>query len=238
MPIAVVCPACKAKLKAPDALLGKTVKCPGCSKPILVKASASPAPGPASTPANKKPAKKPVPEVLDDEVVDEAAPLEDETEAPPRPTKKSRGADNGVGGEEELLSTPGGPSTDKERGSAMWIHLMPVVLGFCCGIGNLISLVMWISKRKESAFIDHHGKTWLNAMINLITVGFALGIVSSVVGFVAGFAGSTVAMLVNGLFSLTFLALGVYSLVMFIIAALKAKKGEWFEHRVLFKVLK
>ena len=88
---------------------------------------------------------------------------------------------------------------------------------------------MWISKRKESAFIDHHGKTWLNFLINVFAVSIGLGIVSTVLGIVAGFMGSTVAMIVNGLFSLIFLAFAVYILVMHVMVGLKAKKGEWAE---------
>jgi hypothetical protein len=37
MPIAVQCPSCKRKLNAPDKLLGKRVKCPGCGNAFAVK---------------------------------------------------------------------------------------------------------------------------------------------------------------------------------------------------------
>ncbi|HWG47772.1 MAG TPA: DUF4870 domain-containing protein [Gemmataceae bacterium] len=235
MPIAVVCPACKAKLKAPDNLIGKTVKCPGCTKPVLVKAVAAPT---TPVPAVKKPVKQPAPPVLDDEPFDDEEPVK--AEVPARPKKKPRIDEDEVEDNEEAASPPppGGPSTDKERGTAMWIHLLPVVLSCCGGIGTLISLIMWISKRKESLFIDHHGKTWLNFLINIFAVSIGLVILSTVLGIVAGFMGSTVAMIVNGLFGLLYLALAIYVIVMQIMVALKAKKGEWAEYRVLFKVMK
>jgi hypothetical protein len=233
MTVPVVCPACKAKLKAPDNLIGKTVKCPSCTKPVLVKAAAGPAPAVTPAPLVKKPVKQPAPPVLEEEPLDE---VEDELDVPePKKKKKKRASEDG--GEE--VAAPGGPSTDKERSTAMWIHLLPIVLGCCFGVGSLISLILWITKRKESAFIDHHGKTWLNWAINLIVVTFLFGIVSGVLQTIGGLTGSgTVAMLVSGLVGLLGFALGVGILVMQIMIALKAKKGEWAEYRVLFKVLK
>src|SRR5579862_8349544 len=40
MPIATLCPKCKAKLKGPDALVGHTLKCPGCGTPVTITAAA------------------------------------------------------------------------------------------------------------------------------------------------------------------------------------------------------
>ena len=230
MPVTVVCPACKSKLKAPDNLIGKAVKCPSCAKPVLVKAAAAaPAPAPA---APKKPPVKPAP-VIDEEPIEELDSVEDEV-APPR---KQRPAE--VEGDEAGSPLPGGPTTEKERGTAMWIHLLPIVLGWCCGIGTWISLFMWISKRKESAFIDHHGKTWLNWVINIFVVSFLFGIIAGVLQTIGGLSGSgTVAMIVSGLVGLLGFVLTIAIVVMQIMVAMKAKKGEWAEYKVLFKVLK
>lgn len=211
MPVVVVCPSCNARMKAPDNLVGKTVKCPGCAALVQVKAPAS-APAPAPAPVVRKPAPKPV------EEVEEVVPIEDEEAAAPPP--------------------PGGPSTDKERSTAMWIHLLPIILSCCGGIGTFISLFLWISKRKESAFIDHHGKTWLNFLINMTVLFIALGILSGVLGFVGGLISQTLGTIISSLFGLVIFALAVYAIVMYVMMGLKAKKGEWAEYRVLFKVLK
>lgn len=222
MPVAVVCPSCKAKLKAPETLIGKTVKCPGCTKPVLVKAVASaPAAPPSPAPAARKPAKQPTP--VEEEPIDEIPAAEDQEEAAQ---------------DEAAAAALGGPSTDKERGTAMWIYLLPILLSCCMGIGSFISLFMWISKRKESPFIDYHGKNWLNLLINLFAVMVVLMIVSTILGFVAALLSDVLGTLVSGLFSLLMLAVAVYSLVLTIVAALKAKKGEWYQYRLLFKVLK
>ncbi|HTU17123.1 MAG TPA: DUF4870 domain-containing protein [Gemmataceae bacterium] len=234
MPVTVVCPACKSKLKAPDTLIGKAVKCPGCGKPVLVKAAASaPAPAPAAAP--KKPPVKLAP-VIEEEPIEELEPVEDEVESP-QPKKKKRPAE--ADGDEAGAPSPGGPTTDKERSTAMWIHLLPIVLGWCCGLGSWISLFMWISKRKESAFVDHHGKTWLNWVINLLVVGFLFGIISGVLQTIGGLSGSqTVALITTSLVGLLGFAMSITILVMQVMVALKAKKGEWAEYKVLFKVLK
>ena len=213
MPVVVVCPSCNAKMKAPDNLVGKTVKCPGCAALVQVKAPASAsAPAPAPAPVVRKPAPKPVAEV------EEVAPIEDEEAAAP--------------------PSPGGPSTDKERSTAMWIHLLPILLGGCCGIGYFIPLFLWTSKRKESPFIDHHGKTWLNWVINLFVLGFGLGIVYGALTGIASFLPDVAKMIVAGLLGLLYFALIIALLVMQVMMGLKAKNGEWAEYRVLFKVLK
>jgi hypothetical protein len=58
MPIPVICPSCKAKLKAPERAVGLTLDCPACKEPVLVTMQARPpAAKPAAappTPANPK----------------------------------------------------------------------------------------------------------------------------------------------------------------------------------------
>lgn len=234
MPITIVCPGCKSKLKAPENLIGKAVKCPSCSKAVLIKAPAAPPLAPAPAPAIKKPV-KPAPAIEEQSLQEDLDPVEDEIESPLPEKKRKRKNEDAEAGS----SISGGPTTDKERGTAMWIHLLPIVLGWCCGMGTWISLFLWISKRKESAFIDHHGKTWLNWVINLFVVGFLFGILSGILQTVGGLTGSsTVSMIGGGFVGLLSLALAITFVVMQVMVALKAKKGEWAEYKVLFKVLK
>jgi hypothetical protein len=56
MAIAYFCPNCKAKLKGPDQLVGRTLKCPGCSAPVTIPASAIVAAPPAAPPPAAPPA--------------------------------------------------------------------------------------------------------------------------------------------------------------------------------------
>src|SRR5690349_12337789 len=106
MPVTVACPSCKAKVKAPDRLIGTTVKCPNCGGPIKVAVTADLGLGPApklapeaiaATPAWQPPAEPGLDEleVLDEGVAEaeEAViedrprsrrPLEDEEDDRPR----------------------------------------------------------------------------------------------------------------------------------------------------------
>jgi uncharacterized Tic20 family protein len=230
MPVTIVCPGCKAKLKAPDNLLGKTVKCPSCSKAVLVKAPAAAAP--ASVPApTKKPQVKRAPVVEEDptedmEPTEDMGPLEDqlpdeEEEVEARPKKRKRS------------------SSDSERSTASLIHLCTLINLILAPVGLLVPLFLWISKRKESAFVDHHFKTWLNFQISMFVVGLG------VMFLFGGLAGVGFAMrwwwlgviFIVFLVLITF-ALSVYMLIMYIVAGMKAKKGEWFEYRVLFRAFK
>jgi hypothetical protein len=60
MPIPLICPSCKAKLQAPDAALGRVLKCPACKGEVkVIVAAPAPAPKPAApapNPAAKAPA--------------------------------------------------------------------------------------------------------------------------------------------------------------------------------------
>jgi hypothetical protein len=55
MPVRIQCASCQAGINAPDHLVGKKVKCPKCSAPVLVVAGMTPAPaappGPRAAPA-------------------------------------------------------------------------------------------------------------------------------------------------------------------------------------------
>src|SRR5579884_2860870 len=102
MPVTVLCSKCRAKLKAPDALIGKTIKCPGCGtpnkiqapEPAAASAPPKPAPAPAAPPPKPAPAPAPVaapsggqlPEDFDPGLLDDTAP---KPPAPATPPPKS-----------------------------------------------------------------------------------------------------------------------------------------------------
>ena len=156
MPVAVICPTCRAKLKAPDGLIGKTVKCPRCATPVLVKeigaaAAIAPAPSRMATtprPAPKKP-RPPEPEVLDEEPADEMLDEVEDEEVEVRPKKKK--------GKGEKRSVKSGDTSDSERSTASFIHFATLINLIAAPFGHLVALLLWIMKRKESAFVDHHG---------------------------------------------------------------------------------
>lgn len=230
MPITIVCPGCKAKLKAPDSLIGKSVKCPGCSKVVVVKAATAPAPAPVPDPP-KKSAVKPAPLFEEDptedmEPTEDMGPMENETpaeedEVEARPKKRKRGS-----------------SSDSERSTASFIHLGTLINLVFPPIGLLVPIFLWISKRKESAFVDHHGKTWLNFQISMFVLNLGLMFLLGALAGAGFFINWWIGMLFVVLLFLAAFGLSIYMLIMNIVAGTKAKKGEWFEYKVLFRVMK
>jgi uncharacterized Tic20 family protein len=65
-----------------------------------------------------------------------------------------------------------------------------------------------------------------------------LSILSGILSFVGGLIHNMVGTAISGLSGLVIFAIVVYGLVMSLITGLKAKKGEWYQPRMLFKVLK
>jgi uncharacterized Tic20 family protein len=231
MPIAVICPRCKAKMKAPDTLVGKIVKCPGCATSVLIPAAGAPQPVPASGAAGRPtpppasasappphaivdrleevPDKDEVADVLPaeeaDEVVEEVEAIEEETDDlevvsdRPRPKKKGRGV------------------TEAERTTAMLLYFSSFLFGI---FGPLI---IWLVKKADSKYIDHHGKSALNFLLSV-------GIPSTIVCITAGGAAALLNIAGFGLALLMFSTLSLISLyatVLLIIFAVKAKNGDW-----------
>ena len=104
MPILVVCAECKARLNAPDAAAGKTLKCPKCQSALVVPAvAAAPEfevvdeePAPAKKPAAAPPAKKKI--VVEDDDDDDRPKAkkqrDDDGDDRPRARKRSRDDDD------------------------------------------------------------------------------------------------------------------------------------------------
>jgi uncharacterized Tic20 family protein len=225
MPFAVICPGCKAKIKVPDALLGKVFKCPGCSVGVRVPVMSLPNPGIRQGPA--RPPAGPVVERLeevtdeddivdvlpaeqtDDDLVEEvgdAAEVVDDLEVvnrkrPKQREKRARGV------------------TENDRMLSMLLYLSSFLFGF------FGPLVFWLVKKDESPFISHHGKSALNFLFSLlIPTVFAFGF-----GFAMTLALGGAAFAIWVLLWIAFAFLSLYSIVMIFIAAFKAKDGEWFE---------
>ncbi len=113
-------------------------------------------------------------------------------------------------------------SAGDENTWAAVVHLASFaayVLPFLGGI--LGPLVVWIIKKEESSFVDEHGKACLNFQISL----FIYYIVAAILMFV-----------VIGVFIA--IGLWLFSIVMTIIAALKASEGEHFEYPITIRFIK
>ncbi len=105
-------------------------------------------------------------------------------------------------------------TTNDERTLAMLCH----ITGLISFIGPLI---VWLLKKDESEFIDANGKQALNFQISI----FIYSIVAS--------------MLIVILIGIPLLiAIGLFNLVMIILASVKALNGEVFEYPLSMKILK
>ena len=94
--------------------------------------------------------------------------------------------------------------------------------GFIIPLGNIIApLVIWMIKRAESPFIDDQGKEALNFQISMIIYAVISWILVTIfIGYLLLFA------------------VGIFDIVMVIMAALKANEGERFRYPLCIRFTK
>lgn len=102
-----------------------------------------------------------------------------------------------------------------ERVFAIFAHLGTIIGGF------LVPLIIWMVKKDDSKFIDHHGKEALNFQITIF-IGYFIGVILTFV--------------IIGLFIL--FACWVLSLVCAIMAALKANESKPYRYPVSWRIIK
>jgi uncharacterized Tic20 family protein len=124
---------------------------------------------------------------------------------------------------------PTGPaqaSGSPEKDARLWCmlcHLAIIVPCFPC----VLTLIIWMIKKKEFPSVDVHGKRALNFQLSVFIVSFAIVIASVVLSFVhLGFIG-----LINWPIWLAAAVLGV-------IAGIKANNGENYEYPWSLKLIK
>ncbi len=101
--------------------------------------------------------------------------------------------------------------TQDEKTMAMLCHLLGLLTGF---VGPLI---LWLVKKDESRFVDHHGKESLNFQITITILVLGLTIIAVILSFV--FIGIL-------LFPLIFVVV-ILAIVAEIMTCLSASRGEW-----------
>lgn len=109
------------------------------------------------------------------------------------------------------------------RDEKMWAticHLMGLAYYFG-GVGGLIgTLIVWLLKKDDSPVIDAHGKAAVNFQITMT--------IFSMVSFILVFVGIGVLLL---------FALSIFNLIVVIIAAIKANKGELYRYPLSLKLI-
>jgi len=116
---------------------------------------------------------------------------------------------------------PGFPS-DSERNWAVFSHLggfalylLPFAFGHI-----LVPLVIWLTKRHESAFIEENAREALNFQISVTIYGIVCGVL---VFLLVGIA--------------LLLALAVFQFVLMVVASVRASQGEVYRYPFTLRLL-
>lgn len=111
---------------------------------------------------------------------------------------------------------PGAPGvvTPDDRTMALLIHLLALVSGF------LGPLIIWLVKRDQSAFVDHHGKEGLNFQLTLL---------------LAWFVAMLAALILIGLLLIPVLL--VLQILFPILAAVAANRGELYRYPLTIRFI-
>jgi uncharacterized Tic20 family protein len=129
-------------------------------------------------------------------------------------------------------STSGNYSpSESEKSTGMLLWLLALL-----GVG-IVSLIMWIMKRKESRFIDHQGKTMLNLTITNFIELVLCGVIMGVGGYVMT-QSVMVGLIIVGLGAAVLGFIYLFTFIIVIIALIKAKNGVWYYPPLCLKLLK
>jgi uncharacterized Tic20 family protein len=117
--------------------------------------------------------------------------------------------------------------TADDRQWGMFAHLSALLGLFVGGMTFLGPLIVWLAKKDQSRFVDYHGKEALNFQLNILIYSLILvaaSVVTCGVGLIV-----TIPL---------FMVLGVWGIVMPIIAGMKANQGERYEYPATFRIIK
>ncbi len=121
---------------------------------------------------------------------------------------------------------PGGPSssrTQEEKSWGMYCHLAALA-GLVVPGGSVVGpLICWLMKKDEIPFADRHGKESVNFQLNILIyalISIPIGIITFGFGF------------------LLTAAVGVYGMVMPVLAGMKANEGQEYQYPYTFRLLK
>lgn len=116
----------------------------------------------------------------------------------------------------------GATSPTSEYSTAMWAHLSALLISYvACGLGFIGPLIIMNGQGKQSAFVRHHAVEALNFSLTVLIAYIVSGVLIIVV---------------IGLFLLPIVAIG--SLVLYIMAAVAANRGEWYRYPVNIRFVK
>jgi uncharacterized Tic20 family protein len=114
-----------------------------------------------------------------------------------------------------------GLAKQEERSLGLACHLLAFV-GMVFPFGNILGpLVIWLVKKDDSAFVDDQGKEALNFNITISIAGFVAFLLTFVV-----------------IGAILLPIIGIFWLVMTIVAAVKANGGEYYRYPLTLRLIK
>ncbi len=122
-------------------------------------------------------------------------------------------------------------STHSERQYAMWMHLSLLGNLFAPVVIFVLPLVMWLTKKDESPFIDDHGRETVNFHITLGIYALLLPILGAIVGVLL--CGVGVIVTVPVALVLPY----VLGLIGMIAASKAANRGEYYRYPMTIRFL-
>ncbi|MCD6418610.1 DUF4870 domain-containing protein [bacterium] len=104
--------------------------------------------------------------------------------------------------------------TGDERTMALLVHIGGIITGF------IVPLIIWLIKKDESDFVDHHGQEALNFQITVLIAMFVSAILTYVV-----------------IDCLLLSVVMIADIVFGVLAAVAANKGEWYKYPVSIRIV-
>jgi hypothetical protein len=114
------------------------------------------------------------------------------------------------------------PLTNEAKNWAMLCHLAALLAAPLVGFGHIVGpLFVWLLKRNEHPFIDHHGRESLNFQISMsIYALVVLPLLCIVIGIPL------------------LIALGVADVILVVVAAIKASSGQPYRYPLSIRLVK
>lgn len=161
---------------------------------------------------------------------------------------------------EESNFTPTYPTEipEEQRSLGMWMHLAPLLSSFVNlflpipFLSLIVTIVLYYTQKDKGEFVKQHGKESLNFQITFALVMVILLIAMAFIfggALLSAFFGGTLdssnvgagAMKMLGsalLMGLLFLSIGIFSLVVIVIASIRAKDGKMYRYPISIRLVK
>lgn len=235
MPILVECHACGKTLRAPDHAAGKSSFCPGCGANVEIPAESASVSESAwetgnAAPANQQRAEEPAYQYTPPGAGPASGSRFQECPSCGHEISRSAVACPNCG--ERFASrqrNQGVSAQDQTLG--MLCHLLAFSMFVGIPLGNILApLALWMIKKDESEYVDHHGRESLNFQLSLLILLVVGAVGVTILAFIFGIVGDWLAMLPVVLGSLAGAVAFVGGLINVAIAAIHANSGEYYEY--------